>query len=166
MEVGKWLPPIVVSFHLGYLSTSMMGERVNLTIFFRQTPKSPCNPCDQRGLPHLRRGFFLWETPGCCDFSRWMGLIIRLEQNTATIQTLSSFPGAPWYGTWLPGTIFWFNKMLQVYIIYKYKYTVYTYVQFHIPRRIIWANNSEVISSFDRSTSPGSESILPWLHQR
>ena len=31
---GKWIPPILVSFHLGWCSTSMvMGERVKATLF-------------------------------------------------------------------------------------------------------------------------------------
>ncbi len=72
MEVGNGVPPILVSFHLGWFSTSMMGERVSTTY---ETSVSVFRfslwLIEPRSFFSRRQGssrWCLWELPAFTDF--------------------------------------------------------------------------------------------------
>ena len=72
LEVGNGVPPILVSFHLGWFSTSMMGERVSTTY---ETSVSVFRfslwLIEPRSFFSRRQGssrWCLWELPAFTDF--------------------------------------------------------------------------------------------------
>ena len=83
MEVGKWVPPIWVSFHLGWFSTSMkMGERLYLFLW-----NPTASPTFRWASGH---DLHLWLASALSLFGCKWGMGLLMEKNPAPVGMVRS----------------------------------------------------------------------------